>query len=202
VEKETKRKVETQQGFTVLELLMALSLSLLTLGAALTIYLSQVKTQTLQDNVITLQSNIRSAGDLLSREIRMAGYDPAGVNKDESSSNDFRVIEVKNNQLLIHSDLNGNGVMSDPNETITYSYDEGTKTLRRSTGGGRQTVADHIVSVTFQAIDTQGKPVSLASSARGVKIGIEGRTAQPDPSYPKNEGYRTLTWESVVALRN
>ena len=202
MEKTLTRKGVTQRGLTILELLIALSLSVLTLGAALSIYLSQVRTQTLQDNVITLQADLRSAEDLLAREIRMAGYDPAGVNTDEDPSNDFRGVEVQNNQLVIHADLNGNGMLGDPHETITYSYDQGTETLRRNTGGGRQTVADHIVSVTFQAINAQGNTVSQESDIRGVKMGIEGRTAQPDSSYSNNEGYRRLMMENVVALRN
>ena len=138
--------------------------------------------------------------DMMAREIRMASYDPMGVNRDSVSSNDFYGLSYHPTELHVRADLNGNGVPTDSKESIVYLYDDSTSTLRRKVGGGgRQPVAEHIESFTVSYRDALGHPTTHAPSIRAVDVQVTARTAHPDSQYPENEGYRTFM-PSIPAL--
>ncbi len=185
------------------ELLIALVLGLFTVGAVYAVHLNQVKRQMVQEDVLAMQQTARAALDMMAREIRMAGYDPMGVNQDADPSNDFQGIGAHPTELRIRADLNGNGVLTDSKESIVYLYDDSTSTLRRKVGkGGRQPVAEHIEAVTFSYRDALGHPTTHAPSIRAVDVRVTARTARADSRYPENKGYRTVTLRSRIVPRN
>lgn len=194
--------IRSSQGFTLAEVLVALSLSLLIVGAMYTLYITQTKTQVLQRDLIELQQNVRASLDLINRELRQAGYDPGGVNQDDDPGNDFIALTLDPSRLMIQSDLNGNGTVTDSNEKIVYWHDLQTATLRRNTGGGNQPLAEHIEKFEMQYLDAKGELAKTSEEIHGIKILIQGKTAHADPLYPLNNGFRTLTLVSLVNLRN
>lgn len=192
-----------QRGLTLTELLIALALGLLTIGAVYGVYLNQVKRQIVQEDVLAMQQTARATLDMMAREIRMAGYDPMGVNRDADSSNDFHGLSYHPTELRIRADLNGNGVPTDRNESIVYIYDDSTFTLRRKVGGGgRQPVADHIEALTFSYRDALGHPTTHTPSIQAVDVQVTARSAHADSQFPENEGYRTFTLRSRIVPRN
>jgi len=62
------------RGFTLIELLAALVVGLLLMGGILQIFISSKNAYTVQEGLARLQENGRLALELLSRDIRMAGY--------------------------------------------------------------------------------------------------------------------------------
>ena len=195
--------VTNQRGVTLTELLIALALGLFTVGAVYAVYLNQVKRQIVQEDVLAMQQTARAALDMMAREIRMAGYDPMGVNRDTDPSNDFHGLSYHPTELLVRADLNGNGVLTDSKESIVYLYDESTSTLRRKVGGGgRQPMAEHIEAFTFSYRDALGRPTTHAPSIRAVDVQVTARSAHADSRYPENGGYRTLTLRSRITPRN
>ncbi len=192
-----------QRGVTLTELLIALALGLFTVGAVYGVHLNQVKKQIVQEDVLAMQQTARAAMDMMAGEIRMAGYDPMGVNLDSVSSNDFHGLVYHPTELHIRADLDGNGVPTDSKESIVYLYDDATSTLRRKVGmGGRQPVAEHIESFTVSYRDALGRPTTHAPSIRAVDVRITARAAHADGQYPENEGYRTFTLRSRIVPRN
>lgn len=190
------------RGFSLVEVMIALALSTLTLGAIYQLYLSQLKNQVVRDNTLDMQQQARAAMDLVTRELKMAGYDPRGVNRDHLAGNDFPGVTQDSNQLIIKADLNGNGVSSDSNESIVYSHDPETMTLRRNTGGGRQPVGEGIEAFAVKYFDHDGNPTWNSKQIRQIELVITSRTANPDPHYPPNGGYRTFILSSRVTPRN
>ncbi len=63
-----------QGGFTLIELMAALVVGLILMGGILQIFISSKNAYTVQEGLARLQENGRFALDLLSRDIRMAGY--------------------------------------------------------------------------------------------------------------------------------
>jgi prepilin-type N-terminal cleavage/methylation domain-containing protein len=61
-------------GFSLIELMISLTLGLLVLGMVLTVYLSSMNAYLFQNGVLRVQENGRFAVDVLSRTVRMAGY--------------------------------------------------------------------------------------------------------------------------------
>jgi prepilin-type N-terminal cleavage/methylation domain-containing protein len=68
------KPVSSRRGFTIVELMVALVLSFILVGAIYGTFTSQQKAYTIQDQVAEAQQNARMAMNILVRDIRMAGY--------------------------------------------------------------------------------------------------------------------------------
>jgi type IV pilus assembly protein PilW len=67
---------KSQQGLTIIELMIALLLSLLLIGGVVQVYLGTKSTYRVTEGLSRLQENTRFATDMIARDIRMAGYIP------------------------------------------------------------------------------------------------------------------------------
>ena len=189
-------------GYTLVEVVMALGLSLLTMSVLYSIYVTELRAQHVREDILDAQQRARVVVDLVSRELFMAGFDPAGVNRDASPDNDFQGVRLDSTGLHVKADLNGNGITGDPNESIIFSHDAQTRSLRRNTGGGNQPFAEDIESFQVTLLDQQGHPTEISSEAREVELRVTARTTVSDPKYSQNGGFRTLTLHSRVTPRN
>ena len=108
-------------GFTLLELLIAMAISSIVVAGIATSYNMQVKTKVTQEVIVEAQQNLRAAMYVMTREIRMAGYDPGGTGN-------FGITNISDSGAsstisFTGSDFDGDG----NNEDITYSvYDSTT----------------------------------------------------------------------------
>lgn len=75
-----------QEGFTLVELLIALGLSSIAAGMVIYVFLAQQESYTAQIRVSALQQNLRTAMNILTRDIRMAGY---CTSPDKETYNDY-----------------------------------------------------------------------------------------------------------------
>lgn len=192
----------SSKGYTLIEVLVALGLSLLTMSAVYSLYIQELKAQGVRENVLNMQQQVRVVVDLVSREILMAGYDPRGVNRDADLINDFEGIIYDPDKLAIKADLNGNGITSDANESIVFVYDAASHMLRRNTGGGNQPFGEDIEAFVVNYFDQAGMATSDSQAIRQVGITITARTSSADPQYAKNAGYRTVSLHSRITIRN
>lgn len=198
----TRWPTTSREGFTLIEMVVALGLSLVTVTAVYSLYVSELKAQNVREDRLEMQQQARVVIDVVGRELLMAGFDPRGVNNDVDLTNDFQGITYHPDRLTIKADLNGNGLIADPNESIIFVYDAKTHTLRRNTGGGNQPFGENIESFLVQYFDQEGKPTENSLAIRQVGITVTARTEKPDPKFSKNGGYRTLTLHSRLTPRN
>ena len=189
-------------GFSLVEMVIALGLSLVTVSAVYTLYVSELRAQLVREDKLEMQQQARVVMDVVSREILMAGYDPRGVNRDVDVINDFFGITYDPSRLVIKADLNGNGLIADANESIVFVFDASTHTLRRNTGGGNQPFGENIQSFFVEYFDQEGISTIDSTKIRQVKIIVTARTGGPDLKYVSNGGYRTVTLESRLTPRN
>ena len=192
----------SSQGYTLIEVMMALGLSLLTISAVYSLYVQELKTHGVRENILDMQQQARVVVDLVSREIMMAGFDPRGVNRDNDLTNDFDGITYDPDKLSLSADLNGNGIIGDANESIIYVHDAAAYVLRRNTGGGNQPFGEDIERFVIDYLDQAGNPTSDSKAIRQVGISVTARTSHSDPQYVKNGGYRTVTYHSRITMRN
>lgn len=66
-------------GFTLIELMVALVLGLLVIGMLVTVYLGNMRSSQFQNGLLRVQENGRFAIDMMSRTIRMAGYEDSAA---------------------------------------------------------------------------------------------------------------------------
>lgn len=193
---------KTPNGFTLIEMVVALGLSLVTVGAVYSLYVSELRAQNVREDRLEMQQQARVVVDVVSREVLMAGYDPRGVNSDMDLTNDFHGITYDSDRLIIKADLNGNGLIADANESIMFVSNSKTHTLRRNTGGGNQPFGENIESFLVEYFDQEGNPTVDSANIRQVKVTVTARTEDPDLKYVLNGGYRTVTLESRLTPRN
>ena len=181
-------------GFTLLEILIAMLISTIVLGIAGKTFIIQSKSYDIQRQITEMMQMGRAAINLMTREVRMAGYN--------TTNTPFDGIIYDPDQLQVFADLNGDGDTADAFENITYTYDSASFTINRDTGSGNQPLADNIQSFEFEYYNAAGTQATASSDIRKVQILITARTEKPDSDYAYNSGYRTYPLASMVKPRN
>jgi len=158
-------------GHTLVELLIAMSIAVILITAIYQIYQMRQKSHVKQQLVVEMQENIRAAVSLIKREIRMAGYDPAA--KDGEDSDDDSVIdnpeesagtgiETAGRSMIKFTFDNDADMTTGTDERITYGFanlydadsdgiaDSGAAPLGRQAGSGTLIgIAENIHAIGF-----------------------------------------------------
>jgi len=197
-------KSRVNHGFTLIELMVSIAIGLIAMAAVATTFTSQTRAYSAQEQINQMEQNLRGALDIMTREIKMAGYKPNGGTVNG-------VVSYSSTNLTIQADIDGDGTLlvsgmgSDTaNEQIAYVYDSVNKKITRQVGGGAATtLAENISGFTFTYYQTSGNTLATsASNIRRVKIALTGLTAKPDPNYASNGGYRTVDLSAIVTPIN
>lgn len=182
------------RGFTLIEIMIAMAISTLVLAAIVDTFVTQRKSYDLQEQLSEMIQSARIGMDMMSREVRMAGYNPAGAS--------FDAIPYDTMKLEVRADRNGDGDPDDPDETVAYFYDATTLQIIREANGSQQPLAENITDFTFQYLDRAGSVTNNAADVYQIQLSLTARTSDFDPSYPNNGGYRNYTLTSRITPRN
>ena len=198
--------VQDRKGFTLLELLIAMALSIIIMAAIYSTYYSQQKSYLVQEQVAAMQQNLRAATFYLEREIRMAGCDPtrqAGAG----------ITIAKGTSITFTEDTDGDGALT----TITYAVymdDDGIQKLGRDAGGGYVALADHIEWLDFVHLDGASPPNVLndpmtnnvlevrTPDIRSVEVTVVAKTAIEDPTYTDTNAYYNQRGVEIWPVQN
>lgn len=199
-----------RDGFTIVELLVAMAITGIVMAGVYGTYYSQQKSYLVQEQMAAAQQNIRAAMYFLEREIRMAGYDPtrnAGAG----------ILTAGRTSIRMTMDLNGDGNNTGPNEDVTYSlYDsggDGDMDLGRNVGGGNQPLAENIDAIDIVYLDGADPPnvldddgagnvVASIGEIRSVQITVVARTDRPDTGYTNTDAYANQQGTVILAAQN
>lgn len=203
---------KNNNGVTLIEIMIAMAISAIVLGSVFMVYLHQQKTYISSDRIAEIQQNVRAAVLIMSSEIREAGCDPTQkANAGILSANSVRIRftrDIAGHPLK--SETMADGELDDSNEDITFGFsasndanldgiaDAGTANLGRDTGGGFQTIAEHIQAIEFRYILESGVVVSNPSSPelnqiRAVQVNLLARASFPDKNYENTKSYTTAS---------
>jgi len=216
-------KENGERGFTLIELLIAMVVALVLITSISSAFISQRKIYATQEQVAGMIQTARASMDMMTREIRMAGYDPTGTlqrsDPTEAGGITFVGIPYNTDQLQMVTDnnnnagnyLTGDGDTGDPNEDIRYRFYDAADAdypnqLKRRTGAGFfQPFAENIEAFTFAYLDADGNATTTTADIRQIDITITARTAIPDPDYSDptySDGYRRYTLTSRITPPN
>jgi len=197
-------KNDRASGFTLMELLVSMSIGLVVLAALAKTFTVQSRQNTAEEQISQMQGNARAALDLMVREIQMANYNPAG-----NAFSSAYGVTYSASQLEVKADMNGDGTISTSSgsvEDIIYAHDGTNLYITRKLGSGTaEIVADNITAFTFNYYDANGSAVTSSANSgniRKVTVNITARTAKPDPSYTSNSGYRTYQISADITPPN
>jgi Tfp pilus assembly protein PilW len=196
-----------ENGVSLIELLFAMGIFMVVLAAIASVFISQRKSYDVQEQVAEMTQAARSAIDMLSTEIRLAGYRlPDAVFGMPYSTSQLRI-------LADIDDDAGNGVADgdtlDQNENIIYTYDSANLRINRNdvnTDNVAHPFAENIEGFSFTYFEGDGV-TEVASTddndkIRQIEIKIVARTSKPAADYSTNEGYRVYTLTSRVTPTN
>ncbi|MFA5700246.1 MAG: PilW family protein [Desulfuromonas sp.] len=184
-------------GFTLVELLIALAISGLLMTGVYTAFKSQQDSYLAQEQVAEMQQNIRAGLYIMTRDIRMAGFDP-------QNSLNAGITLATPNRFGFSRDTDGTG---NTLEIITFGFsnandsdddgiaDAGSAPLGREVNdtGGFQRVAEDIHALEFRYLDRDGNVTATLADIRSVQISILARARQPDRNYTDSRTYETAS---------
>jgi type IV pilus assembly protein PilW len=196
-------QLQRNDGFTLVEMIVSMGIGMVILAAVTTTFMSQTKIYSAQEQVNEMEQNARGALDVITRELKMAGYK---ANTGAVYGLGALGVNLDNTNLVIEADLNGDNSIDGTAgslERITYAYNNSTKQITRRLGSGTSSVvADNITAFIFTYLKADGTTATLANQIRQVKIDITAKTAAPDPNYTGNGGYRTYQVSATITPPN
>ena len=162
-----------QRGFTIIELIIAMAVALVTIAAVYSVYVVQQRHYGNQQLLQTSQENLRGALLVIERELRMVGYDPEDMGgfgvTDIRRYNvvKYKELDTAGQPVLYYTcDLDEDGRLDDRNQDrnkehpmfrISDIYGDGHICLTWDNGGGRRPLAENIEALGFAfAIDGDG----------------------------------------------
>lgn len=203
------------RGFTLIELLIAMAVGGMVMFATYKIYVAHQRTYTAQLAVTEMQQNMRVAIDLLSSDIRMAGY------SDNNNVAGAGIVEARPDLFSFTADLNEDGDIDDAGENIAYDnyISAGNPVLGRITSKdpitytananghwdvdhreilgpdppAHQPAAENVEHLRFLYRDNTGAqlafPIADVSEIRSVQVDVVVRTEREDPDFLNTQTY-------------
>ncbi|MDY0190196.1 MAG: prepilin-type N-terminal cleavage/methylation domain-containing protein [Desulfuromonas sp.] len=206
-------------GFTLIEVLIALAISGLLMTAVYSAFDSQQKSYLAQEQVTEVQQNIRAGITMMVEELRMAGYNPYGTGTAsfiEASATQCSFTFVADSDDIDNDNADGdNDISTGADETgelktVTYdlydAYGDGIEDIGRQVGSSNTTkraIAEHINNLEFIYLDADGERIADTSTAggrrniRSVQISVLARTDRPDRNYTNTQTYTPASGDAT-----
>ena len=189
------RSLNTEHGFSLIELITAIGISGIVLAAITATFISQSRSYDAQEQINGMQQAARVAMDMITREVRMGGYDPTSAGISGIVVCNATTIQVRAD-VVVPAD----GLTTGTNEDITYTFDDPNDQILRDA----EILVENIALADFDCLVSTNPDVVAATVADilTVRITITATTAKSDPNYTPNGGYRTYTLTSLITPRN
>lgn len=219
---ENTSRCSSPGGFTLVEVVIALFVGAIVMGAVMTSFQSQHATYIAQDEVVEMQQNARVAMDMLVRDIRSAGYDPNDLGAG---------ITVGGVNSLVFTREDDAAPVG--RETVSYSLFDAYDTINRNDGlpddlalqitdagggtAGRQAIAENISQLEFRYLDENGNVTATLGNVRSIQVSIMVEASKVDTKTPppartyttpsgaiwnSTPGYRSVYLTTAVQCRN
>lgn len=208
-----------EEGFTLIELMVAAALSLVVMGGIYSVYQSQSKSYIVREQVTAMQQNLRAGMVVMTSDIRMAGYVYPGVTLTggvnagilEANQNDikFRLLKDKNNPPTSPYDP----------EAIKYSLldkdGDGDPDLVKEVddSGVTQLVAENIDALDFVYLNSEDNPIPFpipdqatttdpALIIKSIQVTMVAKTGRSDPGYKNTNSYKNQQNTEILPAKN
>jgi len=201
---------DNHDGFTLIELMIGMAISLIVMAGIYYTYQSQQKSHDIQIQVAAMQQNLRAAMFYMEREIRMAGCDPSGKAAPAAA-----ILTAQANRLEFRSDTRGNSPGTEPDgdtyddgEHIEYyiydSLGDGINDLGRDdkNGTGLDAIAQSIDALDFVYLDRTGAVTSVIANIRAVEVTVVARSLRMERGYVNNNVYTNKQGDVVLPAQN
>jgi len=189
--------VKEQKGFTLIELLVTLLISSLIMGSAYMLLISQARAYGTQEKIVTVTENLRSAMEVMTRDIRLAGYKKAGATFTG-------IATAQKTSIRVLADFDQDGLLTSPEEDNTYTWDSTSLVIWKNTASNTllENVTDLTITYTLADGSSCGGSTNVTcsnlSNIRKITLSITSRASAPD----MNGNYHSMTLTSDLTPRN
>lgn len=194
-------------GFTLIEIMVSMVISSLVIAGVYGVYTIQQRSYTVQEQVSEMQQRIRAAVDFMSREMRMAGYDPpepydpgntcqgATINQANTTVTQGNLIFFDFSYCEVTADMNAKPISyTSAMRRSRYQLDnDGVLGLWRDNDISPTAIAEGVDAVEFQYLGQGGVVLSAPvdrAAIRAVQISMLVRSTYPDPKYTNTTVYK------------
>jgi type IV pilus assembly protein PilW len=216
-----------EHGFTLVELLVAMAVAAVVMGAVYSLYKSQQESYIAQDQVVEMQQNVRAALYQMARDMRMAGFNPQRapnvggfVTQLPDDGGGTTTTDSTNIAFTIDQDADGTIDINADDEQIAYRLDNATSALQkfRVSDGSWQTVADNISALDFVYLDPSGTDITASvianpatiyattnlpyiDSIRSIEMSIVARTGRVDKNFAGTPAYVNQQGDQILEAK-
>ncbi len=184
-----KMRKKTEAGFSLLELTIAMGISLAVLAAASTLLATSLRTRSRENTRSEALASAQRALNIMTREIGNSGYGLTdnGIVTADSAANSIRV----------RANLNNDTDLSDTDEDLRFVFQSANGAIVRvDNAAGSVVLATNITGLTIQYQDMSGNSATAATAER---VNIDVRVDLPAGLEQPASVVRLV---SDVALRN
>lgn len=199
----TKRHVNNT-GFTLIEVMIAICVLSIAMIGIYNLFAKNMKAHVSQELTLELTQDLRAVLNLMTTEIRMAGYDPTkvgGIGFRGDPTNDDRY-NTDTNSIRFTMDLDQSGTTLQTGEEINYFIDDNKRLIRRIDGASapsQDVAADNITDLKFTYLDSNNQTTLVLANIRTVKISLTGKARSIDPLLNQ---VKTRTETALIKVRN
>ena len=181
-------------GFSVVELVVALGVMLVVMAGIISLFSSLNRTYTTQNAAAAVQQVARTGIDIMTRNIRMAGFNP--LNK-----NPIGIIEASAEKIRFLCDLDGSGsieVDADPREDIAFLLNRNKQLIKQNNGNSRsnRSLVENVRDLKFKYFDADDHETNNVDDIRTVEITLTVREKAG------REQFLSRTYSTRVICRN
>ena len=194
MKKDRPAQERRRHGFSLVELMISLAIFGVIMGVVFGFLVGARNSYSDTRERVQYQQSMRAVMSLMTREVRSTGCDPSSVGFEP-----FGIATTASMQCSM--DLNGDGDVTDtsPDESITYTYNDGTGELVRFDGTLTMTILRGLNGLTFTYFDANGAVLGAVplnaldrATVRYVEIMLDGETERGEP----------VNYTTRIALRN
>jgi type IV pilus assembly protein PilW len=201
-----------RKGVTLVELMVALVISAIVIAGLYRVFIMQTKSYVVQDQVMEVQQNTRTAMETLLRDLRMTGFD------DDNPSSLITIATpitaFSDNSITVNYEYYDRYSLSYKKHTVAYRRDAGTVFRRRTVDDGtpepEEALLENVDSLTFvygidqndDGIVDNWVPAAGVGSIKVIAVRVT-LVARPDPLY--GDAHKIISprsLASVVSMRN
>lgn len=206
------RIADCDAGFTLVELMVAMVLTMILSSGIYMSYVSYSTACSAQEEVLDLQQRGRIGLAHIVKDLRMASFDPTGTTE-------AGITNAGSSSITFTMDLTKDGDLLDQDENVTYSLVSGQfqKDDNNAIGETKTLVVD-VNALDFVYLDGEGNVTADLNAIRTVQVSILLRATSEDTSYENTtiymnhqgttiftasgDHYRRLLVSTEVACRN
>ena len=156
-------QLRSQDGFTLVEMMVAISIFLLILVGVFQVFDPSNRAYLNSQHKLGVQQNGRVAMDMIVRQVRMTGYFPENIDTDTTNDISNRIQAGSESALAVAGDLDNSGTSS----VFTYCLDSGgLKVVKGAIGTAASymcstgtVLAESVTALSFAYFDSANNPI-------------------------------------------